>query len=99
MYYYNITMYLFDNTMTPATESRSPGNDSLIFFELDSMTVLQMEFMDDIKQSNISWDPNFVMVSFFDILNKLGARIDNTTMRVDGILVSMIIRSGYNTAP
>lgn len=98
MYFYNIYAYLFDNTTT-ATESTSPDNDSLIYFIPDAMIVPEMDFTaDTVISDNIIRDPSQITVSFFDRLNR-GARIDNATMRVEGTLVSEIIRSGYNTTP
>lgn len=63
------------------------------------MIVPEMDFTaDTVISDNIIRDPSQITVSFFDRLNR-GARIDNATMRVEGTLVSEIIRSGYNTTP
>ncbi|KAG2583283.1 hypothetical protein PVAP13_6KG166824 [Panicum virgatum] len=100
MYYYNITAYFFDNTTTPATESRSPSDDCLILFELGDMNVAPMQYEDTTKVLNTTRDPDHITTSFFDKLNKpAAARInDVVTMRVDGTLVTESI-SGFNTTP
>lgn len=98
MYFCNISAYIFDNSTPPAT-TPSPMNDAAIFFQLEDMSVLQRQYVDNIKHSiNMTRDPMYMVPSFFDTLIKPGSRIEDATMRVDGTLVTEF-SSGHNSTP
>lgn len=98
MYYYNITVYLF-NSSTPATTT-SPNDDSIILFNPDDITLPPMEYVDSaIASVPIGYGDPSLPMPFFEVLDKPEGRINDVTMRVDGTLVTSIIMSGYNTTP
>ncbi|CAN6171606.1 unnamed protein product [Urochloa humidicola] len=96
MYFFDIVVYLFDNS-TAATTTPTPLTDCFFSFNLENMTLPQMEFADRMKVSYTTRDPEVITPTAFDALYKTGGTIKDATMRVDGSFITEI-RSGYNTS-
>ena len=86
MYYLDITAYLFDKS-TPASASRTPDFDSVVYFNPKDIAVLQQETVDSflaLKLKKASLGP-----PYFDVLYN-GSRVSDMTLRLDGNLVTEV---------
>ncbi|KAF8662255.1 hypothetical protein HU200_056457 [Digitaria exilis] len=110
MYYVNITAYLFDKN-TSASASPTPEDDSIFYFKPDDIDVPQQEAvhsfvtMDLMKRTTEvdSWvalklTKDQVNRPYFDMLYN-GSRISDTTLRLDGQLVTEVNYEFNKTRP